>query len=60
MDEDSDPIAMCSGMLIGMMMGATLLAGTLAWRAATATLCNVIATEAGRNNVAECPRLNLK
>lgn len=55
MDDESHPVAMGSGLLIGMGLGLVIAAGTLAWRNATATLCTLAALEADRVTVENCP-----
>ena len=47
-DDDAHPVAMCSGMLLGMAIGLVIWAGLPAWRAATDELCTFAATEAGQ------------
>ena len=55
MDEDSHPVAMGSGMLIGMGLGLAIAAGTLAWRNTATTSCALAALEGGRVAAGECP-----
>jgi len=54
MDDDAHPVAMCSGMLIGMAIGLVISAGVPAWRAATHDMCKFVATEAGQSAAQEC------
>jgi hypothetical protein len=61
-DDDSNPIAMGSGMLLGMAIGLVLMAGTPVWRGAVGELCKFAAVEAGQNGAAACvaaPRLSV-
>ena len=53
-DDDANPVAMGSGMLLGMAIGLVLMAGTPAWRSAANELCKFAAVEAGQNGAAEC------
>lgn len=54
MGDDAHPVAMASGMLIGMGLGFAICAGTLAWQNVAVTLCALAAGEAGQPAVA-CP-----
>jgi hypothetical protein len=53
-DDDAHPVAMCSGMLLGMAIGLVISAGLPAWRAAADELCKFAATEAGQNAGKQC------
>ena len=53
-DDDANPIAMGSGMLLGMAIGLVIMAGMPAWRGAATELCKFAAVEAGQNGAVEC------
>ena len=53
-DDDAHPVAMCSGMLLGMALGFVISAGLPAWRSAADELCQFAATESGQNAALEC------
>ncbi len=53
-DDNAHPVAMCSGMLLGMAIGLVLSAGLPVWQAAADDLCKFAATEAGQNAAKEC------
>ena len=54
LDDDAHPVAMFSGMLLGMALGLVLSAGLPGWRAAAHDLCKFAATEAGQSAAAAC------
>ncbi|MBV8536936.1 MAG: hypothetical protein JO128_15155 [Alphaproteobacteria bacterium] len=53
-DDDAHPIAMFSGIVLGMALGLVLSAGLPGWRAAATDLCKFAATEAGQNAANVC------
>ncbi len=61
MDDDAHPVAMCSGMLLGMAIGLVISAGLPAWQAAADDLCKFAATEAGQGGANQCgPLINVQ
>ncbi len=53
-DDDAHPVAMFSGMVLGMALGIVIFAGLPAWRAAATDLCKFAATEAGQSAAQAC------
>jgi hypothetical protein len=53
-DDDAHPVAMFSGIVLGMALGLVLSAGLPGWRAAAHDLCKFAATEAGQTTATAC------
>ena len=53
-DDDAHPVAMGSGLLLGMALGLIITAGEPAWQEAVDDLCALGMLEAGQAAEAEC------
>lgn len=58
MEDQSQPLAICFGLMLGLAAGAVLMEAPMVWKEASASVCKLGAIEAAQAPDLECPAAN--